>query len=95
MPLIRRVPKRGFRHTQFDERESVVNVSDLERVFSAKASVTLQTLKEAGLVKGANRVKVLGDGEIKKGLTVQAHAFSASAKAKIEKAGGQVEVLKA
>lgn len=95
MPLIRRVPKRGFRHTQFDEREAVVNVGDLERVFSAKASVTVQALKDSGLVKSAERVKVLGEGEIKKGLTVQAHSFSASAKAKIEKAGGKVEVLKA
>src|SRR5689334_19303840 len=70
MPLIRRVPKRGFRHSQFDAREGVVNVGDLDRVFDAKASVTVQALKDAGLIKGADMVKVLGDGEIKKGLTV-------------------------
>ncbi len=95
MPLIRRVPKRGFRHTRFDDREGVINVADLERVFSAKTPVTIQSLRDAGLIKSCDRVKVLGDGEIKKGLTVQAHAFSASAKAKIEKAGGKIEVLKA
>ncbi len=95
MPLIRRVPKRGFRHTQFDDRLAVINVGDLERVFDAKASVTLEALRDSGLMKSADRIKVLGDGELAKALTVQAHAFSASAKAKIEKAGGKAEVLKA
>jgi large subunit ribosomal protein L15 len=92
MPLIRRVPKRGFRHTRFDDRIAVVNVSDLD--FNAKTPITPAALKEAGLIKGARVIKVLGDGDIKKALTVSAHAFSNSAKAKIEKAGGKVEVLK-
>ena len=95
MPLIRRVPKRGFRHTAFEIAFGVVNIGDFDKRFKANASVTPQTLKEAGLLKGRAKVKVLGDGDLKQALTVQAHAFSASAKEKIEKAGGKVEVLKA
>jgi large subunit ribosomal protein L15 len=94
MPLIRRVPKRGFRHTMFNDRIGVVNIGDFEKSFTANASVTPQSLKEAGLVKGCDKVKVLGDGTLKKALTVQAHAFSTSAKEKIEKAGGKAEVIK-
>jgi len=95
MPLARRVPKRGFRHSAFREDVAVVNVGDFEKRFDAKASVTPQALKDAGLLKGCDRVKVLGDGTLSKALTVQAHAFSSSAKEKIEKAGGKAEVLKA
>ncbi len=95
MPLIRRVPKRGFRHTAFRIDIGVVNVGDFEKRFEAKASVTPQALKELGLLKSVEKVKVLGDGTLSKSLTVQAHAFSASAKEKIEKAGGTIEVLKA
>ena len=94
LPLIRRVPKRGFRHTMFRTEFDVVNIGDFEKLFAAKASVTLEALKEHGLAKGATRLKVLGDGTLTKSLTVQAHAFSASAKEKIEKAGGKIEVLK-
>lgn len=95
MPLIRRVPKRGFRHTQFEIPIAVVNIGDFDKHFQAKTPVTPQALKEAGLLKGCDRVKVLGDGSLTKALTVQAHAFSSSAKEKIEKAGGKVEILKA
>ena len=95
MPLIRRVPKRGFRHSAFADKFAVVNIGDFEKSFQAKASVTPETLKEAGLFKGSDKVKVLGSGDLKKALTVQAHAFSASAKEKIEKAGGKIEILKA
>jgi large subunit ribosomal protein L15 len=95
MPLIRRVPKRGFRHTMFDTPTGVVNIGELEKLFSATTPVTPEALKEAGLLKGVNRVKVLGDGTLTKSLKVQANAFSASAKEKIEKAGGKIEVLKA
>jgi large subunit ribosomal protein L15 len=94
MPLIRRVPKRGFRHTAFRIDFSVVNIGNFEKHFDAKSPVTPAALKEAGLLKGADRVKVLGNGELKKALTVQAHSFSASAKEKIEKAGGKIEILK-
>ena len=62
MPLIRRVPKRGFRHTRFDDRMGVVNVGDLEKSFRASSDVNPASLVEAGLVKGCDRVKVLGDG---------------------------------
>jgi large subunit ribosomal protein L15 len=95
MPLIRRVPKRGFRHTQFTDAFEVVNIGNFEKNFEAKASVNPQTLKDAGLLKGRVKVKVLGEGTLSKSLTVQAHAFSASAKEKIEKAGGKIEILKA
>jgi large subunit ribosomal protein L15 len=95
MPLIRRVPKRGFRHTAFRDLFGVVNIGDFEKIFKAKDSVTPQVLKDAGLFKGRAKVKVLGTGDLSKPLTVQAHAFSASAKEKIEKAGGKIEVLKA
>ncbi len=94
MPLIRRVPKRGFRHTAFAIEMGIVNIGDFEKHFEAKGSVTPQALKELGFLKGDAKVKVLGDGILTKSLTVQAHAFSASAKEKIEKAGGKIEVLK-
>jgi len=94
MPLIRRVPKRGFRHTAWRVETAVVNIGDFEKHFDSQAPVTPQALKEAGLLKGCDRVKVLGNGDLMKALTVQAHAFSASAKEKIEKAGGRIEVIR-
>ena len=94
MPLIRRVPKRGFRHTAWRVETAVVNIGDFEKHFDVQAPVTPQALKDAGLLKGSSRVKVLGNGALTKALTVHAHAFSASAKEKIEKAGGKIEVLK-
>lgn len=72
-----------------------VNVADLEARFDAGAEVTPDSLREAGLAKRRDPVKVLGRGEISKKLTVRAHGFSASAKEKIEKAGGTVEVIEA
>ena len=94
IPMIRRIPKRGFRNDAFRVELAVVNVGDIAECFEAKASVTPQALTDAGLLKGASRVKVLGDGELSKALTIQAHAFSKSAREKIEKAGGKVEILK-
>lgn len=94
IPLIRRIPKRGFRHTAWRTEYSIVNIGDFETRCDAKATVTPQTLQELGLVKGSHKLKVLGDGELKKAFTVQAHAFSVSAKEKIEKAGGKIEILK-
>ena len=91
MPLHRRVPKRGFTNI-FRVEYDVVNISDLDR-FEAGASVTPQALVEARLLRKSRPVKILGDGEIKKALTVSAHKFSASAKARIEAAGGRCEVL--
>ncbi|MFA5975003.1 MAG: 50S ribosomal protein L15 [Elusimicrobiota bacterium] len=95
VPLIRRIPKRGFRHTMWRIEYSPVNVGELENRFEANASVTPDSLRQLGLIKGMGvRVKILGQGALSKPLTVQAHAFSASAKQLIEKAGGRIEVLK-
>jgi large subunit ribosomal protein L15 len=91
MPLHRRVPKRGFTNI-FRVEYDIVNIADLDR-FEAGAAVTPQTLAEARLSRKSRPVKILGDGEIKKALTVSAHKFSASAKARIEAAGGRCEVL--
>lgn len=92
MPLMRRVPKRGFKNVGADVVANV-NVGQLD-VFDDGTEVTLEALKQRGLVKGRfDRVKVLGTGELQKKLTVHAHAFSASAAQKIEKAGGKAEVL--
>jgi len=92
MPLIRRLPKRGFNHPS----KTVylpVNVGALNR-FEDGAEVTPEALRQAGLACGrADGVKVLGTGELKKKLTVKAHAFSAAARAKIEAAGGRCEVI--
>jgi large subunit ribosomal protein L15 len=92
MPLARRLPKRGF-HNIFGTENAVVNVSDLNK-FEDGAVVTVADLVAAGLVKKTlDGVKVLGSGELTKKLTVQAAAFSASAKEKIEAAGGKAEVI--
>ena len=92
MPLYRRIPKRGF--TCRNSKEIVsVNVSALER-FENDTVVTVDTLIEAGIVKNPrDGVKILGNGELTKKLTVQANAFSASTKEKIEALGGNAEVI--
>ena len=92
MPLARRLPKRGF-HNIFGTVNAVVNVSDLNK-FEDGAVVTVADMVAAGLVKKTlDGVKVLGNGELTKKLTVQAAAFSASVKEKIEAAGGKAEVI--
>jgi large subunit ribosomal protein L15 len=91
MPLHRRVPKRGFTNI-FRTEYDVVNLSALDR-FDAGESVTPEKLAERRLAHGRRPVKILGDGELKKALTVSAHKFSASAKSRIEAAGGTCEVL--
>jgi large subunit ribosomal protein L15 len=93
MPLVRRIPKRGFTNI-FRVEYQVVNLRDLERVFADGDEVTIEALVENGLARGGKRlVKVLGDGDLAKKLTVKAHKFSASARAGIEKAGGTCEVV--
>ena len=94
MPLIRRIPKRGFRHTAFRVEKAIVNLRQLDRHFEAQATVTPEAMREAGLVKPGMPVKVLGEGALTKALTVQAQVFSESAQSKIEKAGGRIEILK-
>lgn len=93
-PLLRRIPKRGFTNGLFKVTYQLIDLATLDRVFKNKAEVSLEDLRIHGLVKGRRPVKVLGDGELKRALKVAAHAFSASAKAKIEKAGGKAEVVK-
>ena len=96
MPLHRRVPKRGFINP-FRREYAIVNLAALARAFAAGAIVNPDRLVEARLIKKADRgaVKVLGEGGLAHALTVRAHAFSRSAVAKIEAAGGQAEVLSA
>ncbi|HEY0158789.1 MAG TPA: 50S ribosomal protein L15 [Thermoanaerobaculia bacterium] len=92
MPLHRRIPKRGFTNI-FKKDYAVVNVSDLER-FDSGATIDETTLRQAGLVKGQHDgVKVLGDGELSKKLTVSATKFSKSAREIIEKAGGTCQEI--
>jgi large subunit ribosomal protein L15 len=92
MPLQRRLPKRGF-HNPFRIDMAVVNLTQLE-TFASGAEVTPETLSAQGLVRGKNlRVKILGDGSLSKPLTVKAHGFSATAKAKIEASGGKAELI--
>ena len=92
MPRARRLPKRGF-HNIFGTTYAPVNVSALER-FDNGTEVTTELLLETGVIsKALDGVKILGSGELTKSLTVKAAAFSASAKEKIEKAGGKAEVI--
>jgi large subunit ribosomal protein L15 len=93
MPLIRRIPKRGF-HNRFADVVAFVNVGVLEKYFAAGEEVNPETLRLRGLVKeNYDVLKILGSGELTKPLKVAAHRFSASAKEKITKAGGEVILL--
>ena len=93
MPLIRRIPKRGFNNVRFGNQFIAVNVGDLNQ-FDDGARVDESALRAVGLANGrATGVKVLGDGELTKKLTVSAHAFSASARSKIEAKGGACELV--
>ncbi|HOO79764.1 MAG TPA: 50S ribosomal protein L15 [Lachnospiraceae bacterium] len=92
MPLYRRIPKRGFKNINTLEIVGI-NVSKLE-VFENGATVTVDALKEQGIIRNPkDGVKILGNGELTKKLTVQANAFSAAAKEKIEASGGTAEVV--
>ncbi len=91
LPLYRKLPKRGF-NNKFAKEYAIVNVSDLNK-FENGATVTLESLMACGMISKANDgLKVLGNGELKKALTVEAKIFSATAKEKIEAAGGKAEV---
>lgn len=93
MPLLRRIPKRGFNNRSRKEYE-VVNIETLAEVFDAGIEITPEKMIEKGLIKQAKYVKVLGDGTVSKALTIKAPKFSASAIEKIKAAGGTAEVLK-
>ncbi len=90
MPMVRRVPKRGF-HNRFAKEVAIVNVGDLESAFESGDTVSPQTLREKSLAKHRYEIlKILGNGQLSKKLNVEAHRFSKSAVEQIEKAGGQV-----
>ena len=93
-PLYRRVPKRGFNNAQFTIRYATINLSDLNKFFNDGDEVTPEILKERGIIKKQlNGIKVLGNGELEKKLTVKANRFSSTAVTKIESAGGKAEVI--
>ena len=98
MPLIRRVPKRGF-YNKFRIPWEIVNLSDIERILAVHelpepGEITPEVLKSSGLVKKSDRrVKILGDGELSKAIKIKAHAFSRTAREKITNAGGTAEVV--
>ena len=92
-PLFKRLPKRGFNNKRFETKYAIVNVSDLNR-FKDGDVVTPELLKESGLVKKElSGIKILGNGELEKKLTVKANVFTNSAITKIEKLGGTTEVI--
>ena len=93
LPLYRRLPKRGFSNHEFKIKYATINVRDLN-IFEEGTLVTPALLKEVGLVKKQlDGIKVLGNGEINKKLTVQAHKFSKSAIEKLEESGSKIEVI--
>jgi large subunit ribosomal protein L15 len=94
MPLIRRLPKRGFNNAVFHKRYAIVNLSDLQD-FKSGSVVNEESLRAANLVRGnCDGIKILGGGELKHGLTIEAEKVSASAREKIEKAGGSITEAK-
>ena len=93
MPLYRKLPHRGFNNANFRTSYAVINVGDLAKVDTSVGEIDTAALVAAGLVRnGSELIKVLGDGELSRAVKVKASKFSASAKAKIEKAGGEAIV---
>lgn len=93
LPLYRRLPKRGFSNAKFKTEYAVINVGDLNR-FDEGTVITPELLKETGIVKKQLAgIKVLGDGEIDKKITIRAHRFSSAALEKLEKSGSKAEVI--
>jgi len=93
-PLFRRIPKRGFNNARFRVEYATINLSDLNKYFNDGDEVTPEVLKEKGIIKQQLcGVKVLGNGELEKKLTIKANRFSSSAVTKIESAGGKAEVI--
>ena len=91
MPLHRRLPKKGFNNKRFADKVVIVTLYQLEKKFEEGATVNEKSLRESGLISGEfDQIKVLGNGELSKKLTVDVDALSASAKEKIEKAGGTI-----
>ncbi len=93
IPLIRRIPKRGFNNTAFKTVYSLVNVGDIEAAFEKAGEITPEALRTSGLVRRRGPIKILGDGDLTRAYAVKAEAFSASAKKKIESAGGSAQIV--
>jgi len=95
MPLIRRIPKRGFNNAAFKITYAPVNLTDIETLFEA-GSIDEKSLREKGLVKGSwDGVKILGTGDVTKKFSLTVHAVSTSAREKLEKAGGSISLVPA
>lgn len=95
MPLVRRVPKRGF-HNRFGDTVVVVNLGDIDKAYETGEEVTLESLAAKNLAKGRfDLIKVLGDGELTKKLKIHAHRFSKSAQEKISQSGGEAITVQA
>ena len=93
-PLYRRLPKRGFNNARYTVRYATINLSDLNKYFNDGEVVTPEVLKEKGIIKKQlSGIKVLGNGELEKKLTIKANRFSTKAVSKIESAGGKAEVI--
>lgn len=92
MPLYRRVPKRGFQNP-FKRVYEIVNLRQIDKYFNENETVTPETLRKKGLVKGNLPVKILGDGELTKKLNFEAHKFSKNAEEKIKKIGGTIKII--
>ena len=93
MPIMRRLPKRGFKNDMFKTVYEVINLARLVEVFGEAQEITLEDIYGRGLARKGCPVKVLGVGDISRAVTVQAHAFSASAAEKIKNAGGEAKAL--
>jgi len=93
-PLYRRLPKRGFNNARYRMEFATINLSDLNKHFKDGETVSPELLKERGIIKNQLcGVKILGNGELEKKLTIRAHRFSTAAVTKIESAGGKAEVI--
>lgn len=94
MPLQRRLPKRGFSNAPFKKEYAIVNLEDLNKIADEFDTITPELLKEKGIVKNLrDGLKILGNGDINKTITVKTHAISKAARQKIESKGGKVEVI--
>ena len=93
-PLYRRIPKRGFNNARFTTRFATINLSDLNKFFGDGDVVTEEVLKERGIIKKRlSGIKILGNGNLEKKLTIKANRFTTNAVSKIEQAGGKAEVI--
>ena len=95
MPLYRRLPRRGFNNVNFQIKFAIVNLSQLEKVFSDKEVITEEELRSKGIISGKyDAIKILGNGSLTKNFTIFADVFSLSARGKIEALGGKCELAK-